>query len=232
VISEAADGWLRVLIRSESRCDLFVLWHLPPDVESHLTMVVASPSWQIEDPASPEYAPPWSRLIASGAACSLLYGTPQTVVFPRRAHRGSGVTCVEYAILRGEGEFDVKDATALAKLFKADADPIVVGLGFQALKRLQAFSRHEDPDFYPRTSTDHHWQVVWPEAYEACFRTNIKCFFKRLIRIAHPEDTVQGKRVNSSRQVRKYEFCRWKNNDDEGDDETVQVRFYECIVGH
>jgi len=243
VISEAADGWVRVLIRSgpdgDSLHDKFVLWHLPPDVKSHLTMMVASPQdrvpdalfrWRTIAPTSPEYAPPCSRLITSGAACSLLYGTPHMVVFPRRAHRGSGVTCVEYACLRGEGALDVGNATALAKLYKKDADPIVVGLGFQALKRLQAVSRHGDTEFHPHTSTDHHWQVVWPEAYEACFLKNSKWFFRRLICIAHPGDIVEGKRVNSRRQVKKYEFDRWENNDDEGDDEPVQT--YECVVGN
>jgi hypothetical protein len=235
VISEAADGWVRVFICSESLRDgfhdLFVLWHLPPDVESHLTMVVASPN-----PANAP--PPWSRLIASGAACSLLYGTPHSVVFPRQAHRGSGVTCVEYACLRGEGEYDVEDATALANLFKQDADPIVVGLGFQTLKRLQAVSPHGEPEFHPHTSTDYDWQVMWPEAYEACVQTNIQSFFLGLICIAHPWDKVNCKQMSSRSGVREYEFKRWENNDDQGgpvaasepEPAAEPEQTYECVV--
>jgi hypothetical protein len=243
VITEAADGWVRVLIRSgpdgDSLHDKFVLWHLPPDVKSHLTMVVASPQdrvpdalvrWRTVDPMSLEYVPPWSRLITSSPTCSLLYGTPQMVLFPRRAHRGRGVTCVEYACLRGEGDYDVQDATALAKLFKNDADPIVVGLGFQALKRLQTFSRHGELEFHPYTSNDHHWHVVWPKEYKRQFQTPIRGFFTRLIRLARPGHKVGCRRVPSGRAVRRYEFFRWENDDAAGDNEPIRLRFYDCLV--
>jgi hypothetical protein len=140
--------------------------------------------------------------------------------------------------LRGGGEaweLNVHNATALAKFFNPDADPIVVGLGFHALSRLQGYSRHGPYGYYPHTYTDHHWQVVWPMQYERYVRTNIKRFFTRLIRIAHPGDTVGGRRVRAGRGVRKYEFFRVENNDDDDpgdDDETVEgMQYYECVAG-
>ena len=185
-MTEAEDGWLRMFIRPASSFDgqssHFLLWHLPPDDQSYLTMVVASPQtrvwdetarhWrEIRDETSPDYVPHWSRLITNGApTCRLIYHGPFEIVFPRRAFYGGIVTGVEYMERIGwsahASDVITQQATALARLYKPDADPIVVGLGFHALYRLQGYSRHGPNGYYPYTETDHHWQVVWP--YTPC----------------------------------------------------------------
>ena len=243
VLTEADGGWMRMLIRppADGRLhDQFVLWHLPPDAEPYLTLAVARPQgsvpdpqtgWRTVDAASPEYVPPWSRLIPGGApSCGLIYSTPHRVFFPRRVHHGRGVTWVEYLSFisiddngRDADPRDVQDATALAQLFKPDADPVVVGLGFHALNRLK-FPPLWDYGFYPPASTGHHWHVVWPIEYQAHIRTDMKPFFEGLIRIAYPGSTVTCEGVGG-----RYEVCLWNDLDGEG---VVQVgRYFECVVG-
>jgi hypothetical protein len=189
---------------------------------------------EVIDKTSPEYVPALSRLITDGApTCRLLYRAPDKVLFPRRAYHGQ-VTCVEYTSLRGQPH-DVREANALVKLFKEDADPIVVGLGYHALKRLQAFSPHMVFDFHPQTANDHHWQVVWPRLYKAQFKERIRTFFAGLLRIAFPGFQIGSrwerygfkgsKKVRYSRKVRKYEFFRWSG------EHATPDEFYECVAG-
>jgi hypothetical protein len=242
VISEAEDGWLRVLIRSgldgDRASDRVVLWHLPPDVRSHLTMVVAQAQyrvqnfsrqeedrWRTVDPASPEYVPPWSRFITSGATCSLFYHTRDLLFFPLKAHRGSGVTCVEYMSNYGGGEYYVKQVTALANLFKPDADPIVVGLGYQVLDQLHAFSLRGSNVC---SRYVHHWHVMWPKEYRRQFQSTTRVFFKRLLRMANPQHYVGCRRVPSGRGVQRFEFVWWWEH--EGDTEPRGLRFCDCVV--
>jgi hypothetical protein len=132
-------------------------------------------------------------------------------------------------LLAGSTSLDLQSK----RLYKPDADPIVVGLGFHALYRLQGYSRHGPNGYYPYTETDHHWQVVWPMQYERYVRTNIKRFFMNLIRLAQPGDTVEGRRVRSGRGVRKYEFYRVVNDLGPDDDEEAVngIQYYECVVG-
>jgi hypothetical protein len=249
VISEAEDGWLRVLIRSgldgDRASDRFVLWHLPPDVRSHLTMVVAHAQyrvkdfsrreedrelgtlfrWRLVDPTNPEYVPSWSRFITSGAACSLFYHTHDLIFFPREAHRGSGVTCVEYMSNYGDGEYYITKVTALANLFKPDADPIVVGLGYQVLDQLHAFSLRGSNVC---SRYVHHWHVMWPKEYRRQFQSTTRVFFKRLLRMANPQHYVGCRRVPSGRGVQRFEFVWWWEH--EGDTEPRGLRFCDCVV--
>jgi hypothetical protein len=233
------DGWLRLLMRSttyglvvEER-DLFVLWHLPPDAEAYLTMVIARPFVGFLehpiDPMSQEYVPPWSRLIADGAStCRLLYRSPGHIHFPRRVNYGNGVTCVEYMPLSAR-RCDVSVAKALARLFKQDADPIVVGLGYHALRRLEAFRgvMQENAGYSPPISTDHAWHVVWPVWYKQHFKNKTRGFFKRLIEVVYPTHVVGCREVSSKRGVKRNELFRWEDIDDDSD----PVGVYECAAG-
>jgi hypothetical protein len=243
VITQAADDWVRMLVSPASpdhkAQEVFVLWHLPSDDRAYLTMAIAGPQHRIEDPytrirrivdaTSPEYAPPWSRLVPdAGPTCRLLYRSPQRVYFPDRAHYGRGVTSVQYMRLDAE-QWDEEDAIALKALFKPNADPIVVGLGFHAVKRLQKNRLRIDADgFYPPVYTEHHWHVVWPVWYQRHIRDSLNMwrFFRDLIHIAYPSRAVRGKKVG--RRGLRYEFGLWRES--EGDAVLIGPIF-ECVVG-
>jgi hypothetical protein len=238
---EIEDDWVRMYIRpasGDAEGAQFVLWHVPRDADTHLTMVLESPRTRVRDPVtrrwraindetSPEFVPPWSQWLPRGPPGGrLIYYNQKHLFIPQRAHHGERVTWVEYfEDKQAPAAWEADTFTALTQLFKPDADPIVVGQGFCATKTLRQWA-----DF-SRTRRLHHWHLVWPIEYrEHTIRPDhMRIFFIFLISIAYPEYTTKIKKRDETELYGvRYECSLWNGPDDA----LVPVGLYfECVVG-
>jgi hypothetical protein len=238
VITETADDWVRMYIRpapGDAEGAQFVLWHVPRDADTHLTMVLESPRTSVRDPVTrrwrditnAEVVPPWSRWLPHGPPGGrLIYYNQKHLFIPQRAHHGERVTWVEYLEdKQAPAGWEADTFTALTQLFKADADPMVVGQGFCATKTLRQWA-----DF-SGTRRLHHWHLVWPIAYrsDTICPDRMHIFFIFLIGIAYPEYSTKIKKLDETdRYGVRYECSLW----DGPDAALVPVGLYfECVVG-
>ena len=197
---------LRSMSRQRGSDVHWLVWDVPSDAD-HVTIALTTAEYEISDDR-----PSLTRLVSDEPhemPCSLIYAycyedargsTYRWLHSPQKVHEGR-VNWVEYMGYRLDAGTCWTEATELAALFKSDADPVVVGLFLNTIKRLQYYPRDDRHGFQPEASTAHHWLAVWPIQYKAQIESmdsdesTMEHFFTGLIQAAHPDCTVQGGKV-------------------------------------
>jgi hypothetical protein len=206
IISDRTYIRLRSMSMRRRSAVHWLVWDIPSDV-NHVTIALTTAECEISDDR-----PSLTRLMSDAPhkiPCSLIYAywfedarefTHLWLHSPQRVHEGQ-VNWVEYMGYQFDFETCRTEAIVLAALFKSDADPVVVGLFLNTLKRLQYYPRDDRHGFQPEASTAHHWLAVWPIKYKAQIESmgsdesTMEHFFTGLIQAAHPDCTVQGGKV-------------------------------------
>ena len=212
----------------------WLTWHTPVD-SNNITVALTKSRFDHSDST-----PLIERLIQRRHTCSLIYLHTsveygriwRSLQSPQKAHNGP-VKWVEYMEYAADDGLQTarKEVTALARLFKRDADPVVMGLFLNTLKRFQLYPRDNDYGFQPATSSAHHWHAVWPIEYKDQIERHgnanetMEHFFEGLIMAAHPGYTVRGDIVPDSHL--HYEFYLQPTQNGPTD---AAWRCYECIA--